>query len=150
MPDPLTPVTHVSVLSGMSTSMFFRLCSLAPLRRSFCPVPRRRGDGTGIASSLRRYFAVSERASCISPDRSPEVHYAPALLAGAEADVDDVIGDPDHVLIVLDDEDRVALVAQLPENLEQPLVVARVQADRRLVQDVEGADERTRRATSPG
>ena len=34
---------------------------------SSAPMPLRRGDGTGIASSLRRYFAVSERGSCSSP-----------------------------------------------------------------------------------
>ena len=37
---------------------------------------------------------------------------------------------------------RVALIAQLPEDGDQPQVVARVQADRRLVEDVERADER--------
>ena len=105
-------------------------------------MPRRRGDGTGIASSLRRYFAVSERGSCISPSSVAGVDDAAALLARAEADVHDVIGDPDHVFVVLDDEDRVSLVAQLPEDVEQPLVVARVQADRRLVQHVERADQR--------
>ena len=30
LPDPLTPVMHTSRLSGISTSMFFRLCSAAP------------------------------------------------------------------------------------------------------------------------
>ena len=70
------------------------------------------------------------------------IDHAPALLAGAETDVDDVIGDADHVLVVLDDEHRVALVAQLPQDVDEPLVVARVQADRRLVEHVERADER--------
>ena len=53
-----------------------------------------------------------------------------------------MVGDADHVFIVLDDEDRVALVAELLKDVDEPLVVARVQADRRLVQDVERADER--------
>ncbi len=67
---------------------------------------------------------------------------AAALLAGAEAQVDDVVGHADHVGVVLDDDDRVALVAQLAEDGDQPLVVARVQADRRLVEHVERADQR--------
>ena len=54
LPDPLTPVTQVSVLSGIATSIFFRLCSLAPSTRIRWPVPRRRSRGTGIASSARR------------------------------------------------------------------------------------------------
>ena len=66
LPEPLTPVTHVSMPSGISTSTSFRLCSDAPvivirwLRR----LPPH--GGTGIASSSRRYFAVSDRGSCSS------------------------------------------------------------------------------------
>ena len=91
---------------------------------------------------MRRYFAVSERVSCSSPGRVARVDDAAALLAGAEPDVDDVIGDADHVLVVLDDEHGVALIAKLMKDVDEPLVVARVQADRRLVQHVERADER--------
>ena len=142
LPDPLTPVTQVSVFSGMLMSMSFRLCSLAPSSRIFCPVPRRRVVGTGIASSCRRYFDVSERGSRISAVERAGKHDAPALLAGAEAEIDDVIGDLDHVGVVLDDEHGVALIAQLPQDVDQPQVVARVQADRRLVEHVQRADER--------
>ena len=67
---------------------------------------------------------------------------AAALLAGAEAHVDDRVGDADHVGVVLDDEHGVALIAQLAQDGDQPLVVARVQADRRLVEDVERVDQR--------
>ena len=42
---------------------------------------------------------------------------------------------------MLDDDDRVADVAQPLERADQPRVVALVQADRRLVEDVEDADE---------
>ena len=44
-------------------------------------------------------------------------------------------------LVVLDDDHRVARVAQLFEAADQPLVVALVQADRRLVEDIEHVDE---------
>ena len=64
-----------------------------------------------------------------------------AAHAGAGAEVDDVVGGPHRVFVVLDDDDRVAQVAQPFERAEQPLVVARVQADRRLVEDVEHADQ---------
>ena len=67
---------------------------------------------------------------------------APALLAGAEPHVDHRVGDADHVLVVLDDQHGVPLVAQLAQDRDQPLVVARVQADRRLVEHVERADQR--------
>jgi hypothetical protein len=42
---------------------------------------------------------------------------------------------------VLDDEHRVAEVAQALERADQLVVVALVEADRRLVEDVEDADE---------
>ena len=48
-------------------------------------------------------------------DRALE-HDGPAVRAGARAHVDDVVGDPDDLRVVLDDEDRVALVAQAPEQ----------------------------------
>src|SRR5674476_1611763 len=51
-PDPLTPVTHVRVFSGIVTSIFFRLCSLAPSTLRRCPVPRRRSRGTGQRLSV--------------------------------------------------------------------------------------------------
>ena len=59
----------------------------------------------------------------------------------ARAEVDDVVGRPHRVFVVLDDDHRVALVAQLAERLQQPVVVAGVQADRRFVEDVEHADQ---------
>ncbi len=45
------------------------------------------------------------------------------------------------LVVVLDDEERVALGAQRLERRDQPLVVARVQADARLVQHVQDAGE---------
>ena len=64
-----------------------------------------------------------------------------AVLAGARADVDDPVGRGDGVLVVLDDDERVAEVAQPGQRLDQPVVVALVQADRRLVEDVEHPDQ---------
>ena len=64
-----------------------------------------------------------------------------AVLAGAGADVDDPVGGADRVLVVLDDDQGVAQVAQPDQGLDQPVVVALVQADGRLVEDVEHADQ---------
>ena len=52
-----------------------------------------------------------------------------------------MVGGPHRVFVVFDDDDRVAEVAEFGECVEQPLVVARVEADRRFVEDVEHADE---------
>ena len=64
-----------------------------------------------------------------------------AVLARAGPDVDDVVGDADRLLVVLDDDHGVAEVAQPHQRLDEALVVALVQADRRLVEHVEHADE---------
>ena len=58
---------------------------------------------------------------------------AAAVDAGARADVDDVVGVHDRVLVVFDDDDGVANVAQVLEGVEQAVVVALMQPDRRLV-----------------
>ena len=64
-----------------------------------------------------------------------------AVLACAGADVDDVIGRLDGRFVVLDDDQRIADVAEADERLDQPVVVALMQADGGLVEDVEHADE---------
>ena len=64
-----------------------------------------------------------------------------AVLAGARPHVDQPVGGAHHLLVVLDHEHGVAEVAQPLERPDQLVVVALVQADRRLVEDVEHADE---------
>ena len=64
-----------------------------------------------------------------------------AVDAGARADVDHVIGRQDRILVVLDHDDAVAEAAQPAQRVEQPLVVALVQADRGLVEHVEHAGQ---------
>ena len=71
----------------------------------------------------------------------PGVDHLATVLAGTRADVDDPVGDPHGLLVVLDDDEGVAEVLEADEGLDQPLVVALVQADRRLVEDVEHAHE---------
>ena len=73
-------------------------------------------------------------------DRAVGDHFA-AVFARARTEVDHVVGGAHRLFVVLDDDHRVAEVAQLLERREQPRVVALVQADRRLVEDVEHADE---------
>ena len=77
-----------------------------------------------------------------SPSTVPSKHDLAAGRAGARAEVDDVVGDRDRLRLVLDDEHRVALVAQLQQQVVHPLDVVRVQADGRLVEDVGDVGER--------
>ena len=69
--------------------------------------------------------------------RRPRRDDAPAVLTGAGAEIDDVVGGAHHRLVVLDDEHGVAEIAQARERADQPLVVDRVEADGGLVADVE-------------
>ena len=68
-------------------------------------------------------------------------HHVPAQLARARAHVYDVVRRADGVLVVLDHDDGVALVPQALEGGDEAVVVALVQADGGLVQDVEHAHE---------
>ncbi len=61
--------------------------------------------------------------------------------AGAEADIDHVIGRDHRVLVMLDHDHGIAEIAQPPQRIEQACIVALMQADRRLVEHIEHAGE---------
>ena len=88
-----------------------------------------------------RYWPVSEARQAMMSAGVPSRHDLAAVDAGAGADVDHVVGGADGVLVVLDHDHGVAEVAQPLERLQQPRVVALVQADRGLVQHVEHAGQ---------
>ena len=62
-----------------------------------------------------------------------------SVLSRSRPQVDDPVGRAHHLLVVLDDEHRVAEVAQRFERREQAAVVAGVQTDGRLVEYIEHA-----------
>ena len=64
-----------------------------------------------------------------------------AVPARSRPQIDEVVGLAHRLLVVLDDDDRVAEAAQALERRDQLGVVALVQADRRLVEHVQGVDE---------
>ena len=123
-------------------SMSLRLFARAPLMtispRVGGPASLRRSDGP-----LAAQVGARERAAAVLKQtgrRALENHVA-AVLAGARTEVDDVVGGADRLLVVLDDDDRVAEIAQARERREQRAVVALVQPDRRLVEHVQHAGE---------
>ena len=69
-------------------------------------------------------------------------HDLAAVDARAGADVHNPVRRAHRLLVVLDDDERVAEVAQLLEGVYELVVVALVQSDARLVEDVEHAHER--------
>src|SRR5207245_1755584 len=64
---------------------------------------------------------------------------APAAVAALGPEVDDPVGGLDDVEVVLDDDHRVARIAQPLQHTEQHLDVVEVQAGGRLIQYVERA-----------
>jgi len=61
--------------------------------------------------------------------------------ACAGANIDHKIGSTNRVFIMLDHDDRIAQLAQAGERAEQAVVVALVQTDGRLVQNIGHADQ---------
>ena len=101
----------------------------------------RRVFGTSIFCLPDRYWPVIERFDFRMSASVPLRDDLAAVHAGAGTDVDDVIGAANRFFVVLDDDDRVAEIAQMHERAQQPRVVALMQADRRFVEDVHHADE---------
>ena len=73
--------------------------------------------------------------------RRPLRDHVAAVFAGPRTEVDEVVGGEHRALVVLDDDHRVAEVAQPVEGPDQLLVVALVQPDRGLVEHVHDADQ---------
>ena len=65
-----------------------------------------------------------------------EDHFT-ALATCPRTDVHDPVGTAHHVLIVFDDDDRVTQIAQFLEGVDEAFVVALMEADAGLVEDVE-------------
>ncbi len=83
-------------------------------------------DGLGVVHDLLRRALRDDLA---------------AVDAGTRADIDDMIGGEDRVLVMLDDDHCIADVAQVLQRVEQAVVVALMQADGGFVQHVEHAGE---------
>src|SRR5215510_13664921 len=116
LPLPLTPVTAMKQPSGNSTSIPCRLCSRASRTASHASPGWRRISGTATNSLPARNRPVADFL-----------------------DFRTSFSEPDRLFVVLDDDHGVAEVAQAHEGVDEALVVALVQADRRLVEHVEHA-----------
>ncbi len=105
------------------------------------PLSSGRRSGTAISRAPDQELARHGRRHALHLLRRPFRDDVAAVLARAGPHVHEPVGRPHHLLVVLDDEHGVAKVAQPLERADEPAVVALVEADRRLVEDVEHADE---------
>ena len=130
-------MTHVNVPRGMRTVMPWRLCSRGLWMVMNGPWPLRRAAGRGISSTPRE-VAPGQRGR-VGGDLVGGAggHHVPAQLPGPGPEVDHEVRGADRLLVVLDDQHGVAEVAQALERVEQAPVVALVEPDGRLVEDVE-------------
>ena len=142
----------------MSTSMFLRLCSVAPrMPERHRAVERIAREvvghlhaghahlGVGRRSSARlrpeRYSAVSVCAR-FSSSGEPKKTISPPRSPGPGPHVEELVGLEHDLRVVLDHDERVAGVAQALHHVDHAAHVARVQADRGLVEHEERVDER--------
>jgi hypothetical protein len=90
-------------------------------------------DALGEEESGERFVARSDFGG-----RAVGEQFA-AVDAGGGTEIDDAVGARHELVVVLDDEQRVALRAQRLEGANELFVVARVQPDARFVEHVENA-----------
>src|SRR3569833_2411582 len=97
--------------------------------------------GHGDGKLAGEIFAGERRGVVHHCRRRALSYHAAAVHAGAGSHVNHIIGGTDRVLVVFDHDHGVAEAAQVFERVEQALIVALVQADRRLVEHVHHADQ---------
>src|SRR5688572_17009995 len=64
-----------------------------------------------------------------------------ATATSARPDIDQYVGRAHHRFIVFDDNDRVSLGLQVAQRLDQSIVVALMETDRRLIQHIAHSDQ---------
>src|ERR1700736_5039694 len=64
-----------------------------------------------------------------------------AMNAGARTEIDDVIRPPHRFIVVLDDDQGISFFAERAKSGEEAKIIARMQSDRRLVQDVKNTPQ---------
>ena len=129
LPEPLTPVTAMNVPSGKATSMFLRLFWRAPLTDASdgrevgrCRSAHARCRQPAIGRHRDRLLAgeILSRERRLRPQhllRRALGGDLAAAVAGAGAEVEQVVGRGDHFAVVLDQDQRVAQVAQVLQGL---------------------------------
>ena len=129
----------------MSTSTLLRLCSRRAGdldRAGGFPARLRNGDAFSSGEIIARQGAGRARVTQHLVQRAVENQFA-ALFAASGTDVDQMIGRTDDRFLMLDHEQRVAFVAQIMNDANQPADIARMQTDARLIHDEKRVHERS-------
>ncbi len=133
-PDPDTPVIETKTPSGIRTFARAANDERVALRRA--PVRRHRDAATAreIRAGQRTRLPEDRIERTLGDDFA-------AVLARARTDIDHPVSGADRLLVVLDDDDRVAEITHAEERADELRVVTLMQTDRWLVEDVEHAHQ---------
>ena len=142
LPEPETPVTQVISPSGNSAVTFFRLLAVAPTTRSMRFGSGERRKRRNLDAAPAAQVLTGDRIGmCGDLGRGALRDDCAAVHARPGTQVDDVIRLANRILVVLHHDHRVAEIAQIDQRIEQALIVALVQADRGLIENVHDADQ---------
>ena len=141
LPEPETPVTQTNTPSGISTSMFLRLLCVAPRTTSLASPTGRRRAGISIRRRPERYCPVMLFGSAITWSTGPAATTCPPRTPGPGPkstmwSAARIVSSSCSTTITVLPWSR-----SRAERFQQAVVVAGVQADRRLVEDVEHAHQ---------
>ena len=125
-------VVDLGAGDGAKTELLLRELTQAGVRLRYVPVDISPGAMTTLEGRMAQALPKLELRGVVGD-------YVSALLARARSQLDEVIGRPYRLLIMLDDHDGVAKIAKRIESAEQSRCVGRVQAGGRLIEHVEHA-----------
>src|SRR5690606_36748800 len=119
---------------------FFEVVSYGPGQRQNFPVALASAFrilyGKFARQELRRSAVASQECFRIASGDDMA-----AVPSGTRTNIDDIVGCQHHFLVVLDDDHRVAQVAQVFERTDQADIVSCVQADAGFIQNIEYTDK---------
>ena len=143
LPEPDTPVTQVMQSERKFGGDVLEIIGRGARRRAACASDPARAAQSGISMRRRplKYWPVIESGWAATSAAVPWATILPAMHARAGTQVHHVVGLPDGILVVLDHDDGVAEIAQVDQRVEQALIVALMQSDGGLIEDVHHADE---------
>jgi hypothetical protein len=98
-------------------------------------------DGRDRIEATRQVPGRQRVRACRKFDGRALEHDPPAVLAGPGPHVDDAVGRQHDLRVVFDDQQRVAVVAQPVHDFDHAAHVARVQADRGLIEHEQRVDQ---------
>ena len=141
-PPPETPVTQVNTPKRNFRRDVLQIVGARP-RDLDHPVLVDPPAPSGNGDLLQADEILAGQRARIGHDlaRRPLRDHLAAMDAGTRPDIDDVIRRMDRVFVMLDDDHGIADISEMNQRLEKPRIVALMQPDRGLVENIEHAGQ---------